>query len=313
MRVPPSPPDTILPNSAVNDGEKAPDRVMLGILLRLAAMATLAIMFALVKLAAAQGVHVAESLFWRQLTGLPAVILWLWWSNDLASVKTAHPGKHAMRMTLGLSGMLLNFTAMILLPMAQAATIGFAMPIFATLLAAIILREKTGRYRWGAVIFGFAGVALAIGPSMDVAPIGGVIALTGALMTAGVTIQLRRMSQTESTGAIVFWFSLTSLIPLGIAMLFFSQNHGPLAWAYIAGLSIAGALGQLLLTGALRYAPVAAILPMDYSSLIWTTILGFFIFGNLPGTSLWFGAALIIAAGLLIAWREHHLARTKTA
>jgi drug/metabolite transporter (DMT)-like permease len=135
--------------------------------------------------------------------------------------------------------------------------------------------------------------------------------LGGAIATAGVSIQLRNMSKTESTAAIVFWFSLSSLVPLGIAMLFFAGSHAMTAWLYIAGLSIAGAIGQILLTAALRYAPVAVVLTMDYSSLIWATLLGIILFGDIPGANIWLGAAIIIASGLLILWREQYLAKAR--
>ncbi len=287
------------------------DRVMLGIGLRLAAMIMLAIMFVFVKLASENSVHVVESLFWRQLAGLPAVALWLWWNDDFASVRTNRPGTHALRMALGLSAMYLNFLAMTLLPFAQATTIGFATPIFATLFAAILLGEPTGRYRFGAVGLGFIGVVIVMRPSGEIVLSSSLIALTGAIITAAVSIQLRRMSRTESTGAIVFWFSLFSLLPLGVGMLFYSGSHIPLVWIYLFGLSVAGAIAQILLTSAMRHAPVAVILTMDYSSLIWAILFGILIFGDAADVGVWIGAPIIISAGLLIAWREHYLAQQR--
>lgn len=273
-------------------------------------MAMLGVMFALVKLAGNHGVHVAESLFWRQLAGLPVVILWLWWTGNLPSIKTKRPGAHALRSALGLISMTLNFSAMLLLPMAEATTIGFATPIFATLLAALLLREATGRYRWGAILLGFVGVLIAVQPgSNNIYGTGVLVALTGAMLTACVAIQLRRMSKEESTGAIVFWFSLCSLAPLGIAMLFFSRSHDGQTWLIITGLAAAGATAQILLTSAMRHATVAAILTMDYSGLIWSILFGFLLFGDLPGHSIWLGAPIIILAGMIIAWREQYLAK----
>jgi drug/metabolite transporter (DMT)-like permease len=215
---------------------------------------------------------------------------------------------HAFRMTLRLTAMALNFLGMMLLPMAEATTLGFAAPVFATMLAALLLREPTGRYRWGAVVLGFTGVLLAVQPSGQAMPaLGTIIALTGALLTACVTIQLRHMAKTESAGAIVFWFSLISMIPLGIAMAFFGQAHDVKSWLIIAGLSLSGAIGQVLLTASLRPASVAAIMTMDYTSLLWSILLGYLIFEHIPGPAVWLGAPLIIAAGLIIAWREQHL------
>ncbi len=291
-----------------------PKNVTLGIALRLGSILALAVMFAFVKLAAQEGVHVIESLFWRQFAGLPVVIAWLWWMGSLQDIRTQRPGGHALRMFLGISGMGLNYLAMTLLPMAEASTIGFAVPIFATMLAALLLGEPTGRYRWSAILLGFAGVVLAVQPGGSTIPAtGALIAVAGAIMTAAVTIQIRRLALVETTGAIVFWFSLSSLVPLGIAMLFLGSAHDNVAIFYIAGLSFAGAIAQILLTASLRHAPVAAALTMDYSALIWSALLGFFIFGDIPGVSVFVGAPVIIAAGMIILWREHYLNRQASA
>lgn len=278
-------------------------------MLRLAAIAALGLMFALVKLAGQHGIHLVETLFWRQLAGLPAVMLWLWSLGKLSEIRTSNPLAHALRGTLGLASMTLNFLAMMMLPMAEATTISFAAPIFATVLAALLLREPTGRYRWGAVLLGFVGVVLAMRPGGEmVYGAGAWVALAGALLTSCVMIQIRRMSQSENTGAIVFWFSLSTLFPLSIGMLFFGQNHDATGWSIIAGLAICGAVAQLLLTAAMRHASVAAITTMDYTGLIWSIFFGCFIFDNTPGPGTWLGAPIIILAGLVIVLRERMLA-----
>ncbi len=297
----------IMPVSA-----KPTARPMLGIALRLGAVIVIGIMFLLVKLAGNRGVHVGESLFWRQLAGLPVAIAWLWWHNDLAALRTARPGAHALRMVLGIGAMALNFSAMVLLPMADATTFGFAAQIFAVILAAILLAEPTGRYRWGAVIIGFIGIMVALRPGQhSVNLTGAMVALAGALLTACVVIQVRRLTRTEAPGAIVFWFSLTSILPLGIAQFFVARPHDFDTWMIIGGLSLCGAIGQILLTAALRYASVATIMTIDYSALLWTALLGYLVFADVPAASTMQGAPLIIGAGLIIAWREQRLARLR--
>ena len=287
-------------------------RPMLGIVLRIGAVIVIGIMFLLVKVAGNRGVHIAESLFWRQLAGLPVAVAWLWWNNDLRSIRTKRPGAHALRMMLGLGAMGLNFTAMVLLPMADATTFGFAAQIFATVLAALLLAEPTGRFRWAAVGLGFVGILIAMRPGHDgISGTGVIIALCGALLTGCISIQLRRLTRTETPGSIVFWFSLTSIVPLGVAQLFVARLHDAETWAVIAGLALAGAIGQIFLTASLRYASVATIMTIDYGSLLWTALLGFVVFADIPSISVLQGAPLIIAAGLAIAWREQHLARQR--
>ncbi len=286
------------------------ENIILGIILRLFSVVAISLMFMFVKLAMQNGVHVVESLFWRQLTAIPIVVIWFAYSGKLQSIKTKKPAAHGIRMFLGISAMGLNFIGFSLLPMAEATVIGFASPIFGTILAALILREPTGIYRWIGVLMGFIGIIIVVEPGTllniwkNSSSIGPIIALTGALLTAAVSIQIRNLGKTENSGTIVFWFSITSITPLGIAMLFFASSHSQEVWLYIAGLSICGASAQFLLTAAMRFAPVSVVMTMDYSALIWTTILGFWIFNDVVSTSTWFGAPIIIGAGLFIAWRE---------
>jgi drug/metabolite transporter (DMT)-like permease len=124
-------------------------------------------------------------------------------------------------------------------------------------------------------------------------------------MTALITIAVRDLGRTENTVAIVFWFSLLSLVPLGAALPFVWVPHSAGDWGLLVLLGLSGAVVQMCLTGALRLAPVSVVIPMDYSSLLWSIAFGWWIFGTFPATSTWIGAPIIIGSGLFIAWREH--------
>jgi drug/metabolite transporter (DMT)-like permease len=288
----------------------AEQRPLAGIALRLLTALLLAVMFALVKLASTRGVNIVESLFYRQCgsalcaTGLVAA------GPGFATLRTQRVWAHVGRMTLGLAAMALNFWAFILLPLAEATTIGFSVPIFSVVLAALLLGEPTGKWRWGAVAAGFAGVLLIVQPgSGDVPLLGASVAIAAALLTASVTIVIRRLGATERAATTVFWFAVSSLVPLALLMVSFGQSHDRATWLMLAGLALAGGLAQLTLTGALRLAPVALVMPMDYTSLLWAVLLGAWIFGELPSSWTWIGAPIIIASGLVIVWREHLLHR----
>ena len=141
-------------------------------------------------------------------------------------------------------------------------------------------------------------------------PLGGAsVAILAALLTAAVTIVIRRLGATERASTTVFWFAVSSLVPLALMMPWFARAHDPATWGVIAGIALAGGLAQLTLTGALRLAPVALVMPMDYTSLLWATLLGAWLFAEVPTQTLWFGAPVIIGSGLVIVWREHRLAR----
>jgi drug/metabolite transporter (DMT)-like permease len=288
----------------------AAQRPLAGIALRLLTALLLAGMFALVKLASTRGVHLVESLFYRQIGSAVCAIAVVVTGSGFASLRTQRVSAHVLRMVTGLSAMGLNFLAMILLPLADATAIGFSVPIFATMLAALVLGEATGRWRWAAVIGGFVGVLLIVQPGRNVMPLdAAAIAIIGAFLTASVTIMIRRLGATEPATTTVFWFAASSLLPLGALMLWFGQAHDPVTWAILVAMAVMGGVGQLALTAALRLAPVALIMPMDYTSLLWASLFGLWLFAETPSYSTWLGAPVIIASGLVILWREHRLAR----
>ena len=280
---------------------------MAGILIRLAAMLSLGIMFAFVKLAGEQGVRVTESLFYRQLTAMPLICFLIWRSEaGWPAIRSDKHRLHILRSALGIFAMGLNFWAMTLLPLAEATTISFTVPIFATLFAALFLREHVGFRRWLAVLIGFVGVLIVIQPGGSLIPaFGAAVALAGALVTAAVTLVIRVLGRTETSIVTIFWFSVYTLPALAICAYIYGGGHDARTWGYLLGIGVFGALGQLAITQSLRLAPVSTIMPMDYSALIWSTIFGILIFGQWPGLSIWFGAPIIIGSGLFIAWREH--------
>jgi drug/metabolite transporter (DMT)-like permease len=286
----------------------------LGMGLRLVSALSLALMFAGVKWVGQRGAGVVETLFYRQIGSVVCATAFVALGPGFGSLRTKRIGAHAIRMAVGVIAMLLNFLMVRVLPLAEATAIGFSVPIFATLLAAVVLGEPTGRWRWGAVVIGFLGVLVIIQPgSGHVSAYGGLVALGAVISTACATIAIRHLGATEAVATTVFWFGLTSLVPLGLAMPFVAHAHDATTFAAIVGLSLAGGIAQLALTGALRLAPVALVMPMDYSALLWASLLGWLIFRQAPSHWTWLGAPIVIAAGLVILWREQRLRLLKQA
>ena len=290
-------------------GKPAPtrqDRPLFAVTLRLLAMMMLATTYPIGKLLLERNANLIEVIFYRQLFALPVATVWALATLGPALKPRAPLRTHATRTGLGLLGMLLNFGAVALLPLAEATSIGFTMPIFATILSALILKEQTGIHRWTAVLIGFGGVVIMTHPeSGNFASIGVLVALAGAFVTATVSIVLRDLARTESSPIIVFWFTLLSLPPIGLLMLWFGQLHDLTSWLLFVGLGLSGGLAQMLMTSALRWGPVSLVIPMDYSQIIWATGAGWLLWATWPLPSTWAGAALIAASGLYIAWREH--------
>jgi drug/metabolite transporter (DMT)-like permease len=289
-------------------------RPLAGIAARLFSAVFLTAMFACVKLASSRGVHVLESVFYRQAMGVLLMVPVALAGPGLAALKTRRPWTHASRMIVGMVAMTLNFLSFALLPIAEATAIGFMVPIVATLLSIFLLSESVGVHRWGAIAVGLIGVLVVIQPGNGhIPPAGALVAMCGVAMTAWVSILIRKLGATESPVTTMFWFSVSSMVPLGLAMLFVGQAHDAQTWGIIGLMGLFGAAAQLGITWSLRLAPVSVVLPMDYSSLIWAALLGWLIWQNWPVPATWIGAPLIIGSGLYIAWRENRLARLRKA
>jgi len=226
----------------------------------------------------------------------------------LASLRTARIGKHATRSALGLAGMVFNFGAVMLLPLAEATSISFTMPLFATLLSVLLLGERIGVHRVAAVVLGFVGTLIVLQPGDGHIPLtGAACGLIGAMMVALISIQVRDLTRSEPSVTIVFWFAMLTAPLLALLMPWFMTAHDPYEWALAIAIGTTGAIGQICLTGSLRFAPVSTVIGMDYSALIWATLFGWLIWDRLPSSTTWIGAPIIVASGLYIAWREYKL------
>lgn len=285
-------------------------RPFLALGLRLLAMALLSIMLLLVKVGGAHGLALPETMFWRQLVPSIAIAAWLGLRGQAARLRTYRPWLHARRAVTGTVGMFLTMGVVLLLPLAEATILGFTSPMFAVILATIFLREHVDVWRWSAVVLGLAGVAVIAGPDRGHMPLLGLtVGLGAAFFVALVSIQLRDLGRTEEPIRIVFWFSAIGAVMLAPAAMWTGRAHSSTEWAILLATGLAGLFAQLCMTAALRFGSVAAVVTMDYSQLVWATLWGWLVFSQLPPASSWIGGPLIVAAGLLIAWRERVLHR----
>ena len=213
-----------------------------------------------------------------------------------------------------MTNMVLTFGAVILLPLAESTALGFSTPLFAVVLAALFWREHVGPWRWTAVALGFAGVLVIARPGGEgIAPLGATLALSAALLIALINFQIRDLGRTEEPITTSFYFAAFGAPLAALALPFYMTPHSAGQWLLLTGIGVTGTLFQLLLTASLRYGAVASVIVMDYTALVWATGYGWLVWDRLPSFSTWLGAPLIIAAGLVIAWREHRLGRHRAA
>lgn len=285
---------------------------LLGIALRVGAATSFGFMAAMIKLGDEAGVSLPELAFYRFAFGLPPLLAWMAWTGNFGAWRTQRPLAHLLRGALGLSTMVVAFSALTYLPLAEAATIGFVAPLFSVMLSALILREPVGRHRWSAVALGLIGVLIVMQPGgASLPPIGLGLALLAAFGVAGVTITIRQIGRTESTPTTVLWFTCFAIVVTGAFLPHYGALHDGPTWAILISLGLFGGIGQLFLTSSLRFAPVPVVVPFDYAQLLWAVLLGWALWDTRPPATTWIGAAVIVASGLYTLYREHKLGRDK--
>jgi drug/metabolite transporter (DMT)-like permease len=191
-----------------------------------------------------------------------------------------------------------------LLSLGSAVAISFSAPLFTTLLSIVILKEKVGVHRWSALIVGFIGVLVVTHPGAGTLTMGAFFALANAVLISSVAVAIRRMSATESTETLTI-YQMTVITICTMFLLPFGFT--PPAWLDLLGLALAGignGIAQYWWTRSLSLAPPSAVVPFNYLSLVWATMLGFAIWGDVPTPSLLLGSAIVVASGLYILWRE---------
>ena len=268
-------------------------------------MALFAVMSALVKWCGAHGVPVFQMIFFRNAFAFVPLGLYIWRTTGWRVLITRRPLGHLARASVGLIGMGWSFSALQYLPLTAATAFGFAAPLFMTALSAPILKEKVGPHRWAAVLVGFLGVLIMIRPDpgkMNL--VGSSFALFGAMAAAGAMVTIREIGKTERGATIVFYFTLGGAL-MGLASL-------PFGWVMpsmqilelLVVMGLIGGVGQLLMTEALRVAPVGVVAPFDYIQLLWASLIGFGIWGEIPAALTLVGAIVVAASGGYILWRE---------
>jgi drug/metabolite transporter (DMT)-like permease len=279
--------------------------VALGIAFRVAAMACMALLSALVKWTGSRGIPVFEIIFFRNLFAFVPLGLYIWRTTGFEVLKTKRPFGHAVRSTVGLTGMVCGFSAVQYLPLTEATALQFTSPLFMTALSALLLSEKVGRHRWAAVCVGFIGVLIMARPLPGQMNVTGVtLGILAALGAAGAMVAIRQISDTERGPTIVFYFTLGGALLGAVGSAFHWVTPDPQTLALLILAGVIGGVGQLFLTEALRQAPIGVIAPFDYTQLVWATGLGLVIWGELPHPLTLVGAVIVAASGVYILHRE---------
>jgi drug/metabolite transporter (DMT)-like permease len=281
------------------------DRVPLGIFFMLSATVMFAGSTALSKWQVAS-YPFDEVLFFRSVVSLLVCSALILPRHGFAVLHTGRLRDHAGRGLTQSVAQSLILIALSLMPIAGAMAINFSAPLFATLFAAIWLKEKIGVPRASALIIGFLGVLLVASPGADSFRIGALFALANAVLYGSVTAAVRGMTATESPQTLTMYqmIFMTVVFTLALPVFGFHWPSGRDAAAMIAG-GVLNGFGQYWWTQALALAPPSAVGPFYYFTLVWAATLGFIFWGDVPSLSLIAGAAIVVGSGLFLLWREH--------
>jgi len=296
---------------------------LLGIALKIASTFVFSLMGASIKLVGSR-YPTGEIMFFRAFFTLIPLMSWLAWRGEIGQVhRTGNLIGHVRRNMIGAAGMFLGFLGLTHLPLPDATAIGYASPLLTVVFGALLLKEVVRLYRWSAVLIGLVGVVVMVTPHLSPSALaelkeggqalGAMASLAGAACSAFAVVEVRRLSRSETTATIVFYFSVVCS-GLALLSLYWGWRMPTLLdGSVLVASGIFGGVGQILLTSSYRHAGVSTLAPFDYVSMVWALTLGYVIFGERPVEIVLVGAAVVISAGLFVIWRERQLGLVRAA
>lgn len=251
----------------------------------------------------------------RGAASLPFVLVWVLATAGPRSIIPVRWGLHLLRGVLGMVMIGCFVYALRTLPLSTAYTIYFVSPLLVAALSVPLLGEHVGPRRWVAIGIGLVGVLVVLRPGVDgIISLPGLMVLVAALAYAIASVTVSLLTRTDTSQSMVVWFLL--IMAVGAGLLAWPQWR-PLQWqhaALIAGMGLAGALGQIALTRAFQLGQASLVAPLEYTGLVWVIGLDLLLWGVLPDRLTWLGGAIIVASGLYLLHRERvqHARRSGT-
>lgn len=240
----------------------------------------------------------AGHLLWTLLLFVPA--------RGWAIVLTAHPKEQLLRSVIFFASNGLFLTALPHVKLATASAIMFTAPLIVTALSVPLLGEQVGKWRWGAVLLGFIGALVIVQPGADVFNPWALLTLGSAACFGVYQIATRKLTSRERPETLIIYTAMVGAVVMTLVGPWLSQMpERPGQWLALTGLGLLGGLGQFFVIKALQHGPASIISPFGYAELVSAVAFGWIVFGTLPGINTWYGATLIISAGLVILYREN--------
>ncbi len=281
--------------------------------LGMACMAAAAFLFmfgnAIIKLLAASGIHPIEIVFFRSAFSL--VLLAPFVLRNKALLRTMRLKLHVTRGMVQAVSMMMFFVGLSKVTLVEATALEFTSPLFATIFAMIFMGERVRARRIIALSLGFAGALIALRPGFADITVGHWLILAASILWAGVLLMIRALSRTEGaiTQSVYMGLILTPISCIAASFVWVTPDLHQLVLLLTVGTT--ATLGQYLFAQAFRLAEMTAVLPLDFTKLIWSSAIGYLVFHTLPDAFVVLGGAIIFAAGAYITLREAQLQRQK--
>ncbi|MCP5370239.1 MAG: DMT family transporter [Hyphomicrobiales bacterium] len=280
----------------------AQQNIMAGALWMLLFCAGFGVIGVMVRLASAD-IHPFEIAFFRNAIVL-AVMVPAFRTDGLAGLRTRRLGMHVWRAVAGVATMSCMFMTMTLMPLAEATTLTFTAPLFATVGAALFLGEVVRLRRWTATLVGFAGVMVVLRPGVELLTVGSAWAIATSVFMATTVLIIKSLSRTESPKVIVFYMALFMTPLSAVPAALYWTWPGWQTLGYVAVLGLAATVAQTAFAKAMHAAEASAVMPVDFARLIFAAALAYLFFGEVPDAYTWVGAGIILAATVYITHRE---------
>ncbi|MZR32324.1 EamA family transporter [Sneathiella litorea] len=256
-----------------------------------------------------ENVHPFETAFFRLVFGLIALTPFFY-RHGFTVLKTKRLPMLCLRGVVNAGCMLGFFYALSIGPLAQVTALGFSATLFGIILAVFIFKEKVGLNRWTAIFIGFLGTIVILRPGFAEIGIESIVTLGAAFGWAVCMMIIKDLGRTESAETITAYMSLVMAPIVLIPALFFWTTPSLYDFAWLLAIGLMGGAGQLAMANALKYGEAQVVLPVEFSRLIWISLIAFFAFGEVPGVFLWIGGGMIIAATTYITIREGRAKRS---
>ena len=279
------------------------NHVVRGIMFMLGASVMFAISNALSKWVVAI-YPVGEVMFSRSLSSLIVCSAFMLPMTGFSVFVTKRPRDHIARGLSQAISQTFTVLAFSLMPLAGAVAINFSAPLFSALISVLWLKERAGAARWGTLLAGFVGVLIVVKPGADSFQLGALFALANAIMYGSVTVAVRGMSKTESANTLLMWQMVTLAVFHSFLLVFGFRWPTPQHAVLLVSSGVANAAAQYLWTKALHAAPATAVSPFYYFLLVWSLVLGFVVWGDVPTMSLLIGSGIVVASGLFLLYYE---------